>query len=415
MTQLSNDCFSTAGSSMSLEQAVAAMRERLPVVAESEVVALEHALGRIAFEDVVAKTDLPPFANSAVDGYAVRFDDLAADTETELPIRGRIAAGSPRAVKAAGRAVRIFTGAAMPPDADTVFMQEDVRSANNRVKLPPGLRRGANMRSGGEDVRCNERIITAGQRLRPQDIALAAATGHAQLKVRRKIRVALLSTGDELIEPGGCLGEANVYDSNRVMLATLLTKAGVECHDFGMVRDRQNALAARLAAAAKDNDLILSSGGVSLGEEDHVKSAVEAVGRMVFWRIAIKPGRPLAMGVIGGTPFVGLPGNPAAAYVAFLFFVRPLLAHIGGALPRPPLALPVRSAFSMPKKYGRREFIRVSLSQAQDGVLEARKFPKDGAALLSSLTESDGLAVIPEDARGVSVGEMISFYPHDGF
>jgi molybdopterin molybdotransferase len=415
MAQLSDNSVSAATGLMSLEEALAAATEQIPAVSESENVALEHAIGRIAFEDVVAKNHLPPFINSAVDGYAVRFDDLMPDAETELPVGGRIPAGSPLTVKTSGHAVRIFTGAAMPPDADTVFMQEDVRSANNHVRLPPGLTRGANTRFEGEDVRQGERIIAAGQKLRPQDLALAAATGHAEIKVRRKLRVALLSTGNELVEPGGRLATGHVYDSNRVMLSALLTKSGVAYRDFGIIRDDRNTLADRLAAAAEGNDLVLSSGGVSLGEEDHVKSAVEAAGRMVLWRIAIKPGRPLAMGAIGSTPFVGLPGNPAAVYVTFLFFVRPLLAHIGGAFPQLPFALRVRAGFSAKKKTGRREFIRVSVSRAADGVLEARKFPKEGAALLSSLTESDGLAEIPDNATEVSVGQMISFYPHNTF
>ena len=199
------------------------------------------------------------------------------------------------------------------------------------------------------------------------------------------------------------------------MLAALLARAGVKVRDFGILPDEPHGLAERLAAAAEDNDLILSSGGVSLGEEDHVKAAVESVGQLVFWRLAIKPGRPLAMGIVKGAPFVGLPGNPAAAYVTFMVFVRPLLTHLAGASPEPLMALRVRSTFASRKKTGRREFVRVNVARAADGVLEARKFPKEGAALLTSLTTSDGLAELADDATGVSIGEMISFYPHDAF
>ena len=415
MAQLSNDCFSHSGSLMTLEQALSIVTERTPVVAGCEVVSLDNALGRVVYEETFAKNNLPPFPNSAVDGYAVCYDDLLPGTETELPSSGRIAAGSIQRLKTAGRAVRIFTGAPMPCDADTVFMQEDVEVTDGKVRLPPGLSRGANMRPAGEDIERGLRILSAGQRLRPQDIALAAATGHTHIKVRRRLRVAILSTGNELANLGARLVSGSVYDSNRVMLATLLARAGAEIRDFGIVQDDRNAVADRFASASTGNDLIISSGGVSLGEEDHVKDAVRSSGQLVFWRIAIKPGRPLAMGVINGVPFVGLPGNPAAVYVTFLFFVLPLLAHLGGAQAPRTLALRVRSTFPAKKKKGRREYIRVSVTRAADGILEARKFPKEGAALLTSLTESDGLAEIGDDIEAIAVGDMITYYPHDAF
>ena len=311
MVQLSNDCFVAQPKSMTIEEAVALAAERLPVAATSEFTPLHRADGRIAADDVVAKNNLPPFANSAVDGYAVRHQDLAPEGESVLPVKGRLAAGSQDILKAEGAAVRIFTGAAMPPDADTVFMQEDVTALDGAVRLPPGLKRGANRRPAGEDAAAGALIIPQGRRLKPQDIALAAATGHKQLTVRRPLRVALFSTGDELVEPGGKLGPAAIYDSNRVMLSALLSRQGAKVLDFGIMRDEPKSLAERLTIAAGQNDLILSSGGVSLGEEDHVKAAMEAAGSLVFWKLAIKPGRPLAMGLVGGAPFVGPPGCPA--------------------------------------------------------------------------------------------------------
>jgi len=376
MVQLSNDCFVAQPASMTIEEAVTLAAERLPVAATSEFTLLHRADGRIAAADVLARNNLPPFANSAVDGYAVRHQDLAPEGDSLLPVRGRLAAGSQDILKAEGGAVRIFTGAAMPPDADTVFMQEDVTVEGGAVRLPPGLKRGANRRPAGEDAAAGSLIIPQGRRLKPQDIALAAATGHRRLAVRRPLRVALFSTGDELVEPGGKLGPGAIYDSNRVMLSALLTRQGAKVLDFGIMRDEPKALAERLAIAAEQNDLILSSGGVSLGEEDHVKAAVEAAGSLVFWKLAIKPGRPLAMGLVGGAPFVGLPGNPAAAYVTFAFFVRPLLAHLAGEILPPLTPLRVRSTFAQKKRPGRREYVRVSVSRAPDGMLEARKFQR---------------------------------------
>jgi molybdopterin molybdotransferase len=300
----------------------------------------------------------------------------------------------------------------MPAGADTVFMQEDVRRDGDTVTLPAGLKRGSNARAAGEDIAHGACAIPAGRRLRPQDVALAAATGHDRIAVRTRLRVALFSTGDELAEPGRPLAPGAIHDSNRVMLAALLARFGVAVSDLGILRDEPAALAARLAAAARDHDLILTSGGVSTGEEDHVKAAVEAAGSLMFWRLAIKPGRPVAMGLVQGTPFVGLPGNPGAVYVTLLFVVRPLLARLGGAVDPPLVGQPVRAAFAYRKKSGRREFVRVSVTSAPDAVLEASKYPRDGAGVLSSLTESDGLVELADAVTTVTPGDILTFYPH---
>jgi molybdopterin molybdotransferase len=410
MAQLTDDCFAFGGRLMAVEEALALIADRLPVVAGVERVPLGLADGRVAAEDILALNDTPPFANSAVDGYAVRHADLAPERGTTLPVEGRIAAGDPGPhVAQAGCAVRVFTGAAMPAGADTVFMQEDVRLEGGRVTLPPGLARGANMRPAGEDLARGAVAAPAGRRLRPQDLALAAAVGHGDVAVRRRLRVALFSTGNELAEPGGPLRPGAVYDSNRLMLAALLGRLGAEVDDLGALRDDRAALAARLTLAAADHDLILTSGGVSTGEEDHVRAAVEEAGRIVFWRIAIKPGRPVAMGVVRGVPFVGLPGNPVAVYVTLLFVVRPLLARLGGAIFEPAPPRPVRAAFAYRKKAGRREFVRVSLAP---GGAEARKFPRDGAGVLTSLTESDGLVELGDDVTRVAEGDLVAFHAH---
>ncbi|CAO4166245.1 molybdopterin molybdotransferase MoeA [Methylorubrum populi] len=412
MAQLSDDCFAFGTKPMRIEEAVAQIAERFPLLAGTETIPLHLADGRIAAEDVFAAHDLPPFANAAVDGYAVRFADLNPETETILPVSGRLAAGAAAGAAPPGGAIRIFTGAPMPPGADTVFMQEDVRRDGDQVTLPPGLKRGANARPAGEDLERGGLAIPAGRRLRPQDLALAAASGQGQIAVRRRLRVALFSTGNELTEPGAPLRPGAIHDSNRVLLATLLTRLGVTASDLGILRDDPTTLPGQLAEAARDHDLILTSGGVSTGEEDHVKAAVEAQGRLMLWRLAIKPGRPVAAGLVAGTPFLGLPGNPVAVYVTLLFVVRPLLARLGGALHEPPLSWPVRAGFTYRKKAGRREFVRVSLARGADGTVEAHKFPRDGAGVLTSLTESDGLVELPDDSVGIVPGDTLAYYPH---
>jgi len=281
------------------------------------------------------------------------------------------------------------------------------------VTLPAGLRKGSNMRPAGEDAARGARIIEAGRRLRAQDLALAAATGMDRIAVRQKLRVAIFSTGDELVEAGAQLAPGAIYESNRVLVGTLLTRLGTEVSDLGILRDDPEALSRALSAAAPNHDLILTTGGVSTGEEDHVKTVVDELGGMMFWRLAIKPGRPLAMGKIGDTPIVGLPGNPAAVYVTLALFVRPLLARLGGATFVRLVPQEVRSTFKAKKRLGRREYVRVSVSRAADGVLEARKFPKEGAGLLTSLTESDGLAELGDNVKNTAPGDMIAFYPHE--
>lgn len=413
MAQLSDDCFAFAGRPISIEQAVALIAERVQVVTGIETVPVALADNRITAGDVIALNPLPNFDNSAMDGYAVRHADLASEGESRLVLRGRIPAGAaPSAMDARGSAVRIFTGAPMPEGTDTVFMQEDVRLDGEDVVLPSGLRKGANRRRAGEDVPQGGLVIPAGQRLRPQDLAIAAAAGHASIDVRRRLRVALFSTGDELVEPGAPLRPGAIFDANRVMIAALLRRLGVEVCDLGILRDEKTTTARALAEAAQGHDLLLTSGGVSIGEEDHIKAAVESVGRLVFWRLAIKPGRPVAMGLVGDTPFVGLPGNPVAAYVTMLFVVRSLVDCLGGAQYEKPRAQLVRAGFAHSKKRGRREFLRVFLALADDGVIEARAFPKAASGALRSLTRSDGLAELADDVTVLAIGDMVAFHPH---
>ena len=396
---------------LSVEDAVALLASRLGVVEGSEPVSLVRADGRVLAQDVTAPLPLPPFTNSAVDGYALRSEDLPSSAEKTFPVVDWVQAGASADHAAApGRAIRIFTGAPMPAGADTVFMQEDVRvEETGTVILPPGLKRGANVRPTGEDIAEGQVVLKAGHRLRPQDIALAAALGRTQLAVRRRIRVAVFSTGNEIVAPGTHRKPVQLFDSNRFMLMAMLARMGCEVDDLGILRDDPQAIAAVLEGAAASHDLILTSGGVSTGEADYVKAAVESVGKLVFWRMAIKPGRPVAMGVIGGTPFIGLPGNPVASFVTFAYLARPAILALSGTPLRLPPSVPVRAAFKYRKKAGRREYVRVSLRTGDDGVLEAVKFPREGAGLLSSLVETDGLVELHEKTSGVEPGQSVAF------
>ena len=420
MAQLSDDCFAFGGPLLTVDDVERLIGERVTPVAETERVALRPARGRVLAGDVTAPVSLPPFDNSAVDGYAVRHSDLASCGETRLEIGAPVFAGHASGQLAARQAMRIFTGAPMPDGADTVFMQEDCKVEGNAVILPPGLKEGANRRLMGEDVKAGSVVLHAGTRLAAHHIAIAAAVGLTELEVCRRVRVAIFSTGDEIVEPGSVLPKAAVYDANRALLVAMAESLGADVTDLGILKDDANILAGALAGAAANADLVLTSGGVSTGDADFVRKAVEQAGTLTFWRTAIKPGRPVARGVLRGgagktAAFAGLPGNPVAAFVTFARIVRPLILRLSGARAEPLIAHPVRAVFTYKKKAGRREYVRVSLVRAADGVFEATKYRQDGAGVISSLTATDGLIELPEDVTGVKSGDMAGFISYAAF
>lgn len=396
---------------VTLDEAAADAVSRVCPVSGALKLPLAAADGHVLAEAVVATLDLPPFANSAVDGYAIRFADLASAGATSLPVQGRTLAGEAPARLGQG-AWRIFTGAPVPEGADTIVMQEDVVASDGMVTMPAGLRCGANLRLAGEDVACGQEALPAGRRLRPPDLGLLAALGLAEVPVRRRPRVALFSTGDELTEPGRPLGPGAIYDANRAMLHAMLVRAGAEIVDLGILRDDAEGLEQRLREAATGCDLVLTSGGVSVGEADHVRDAVLACGGLDLWRVAIKPGKPIAIGSVAGTPFVGLPGNPVAVFVGFAFVARPLIARLAGETYVPPAAWPVRLGFTHARKPGRREFLRVSLEREAGGAFVARRHPGEGAGSLASLAQSDGLVVLAEDVAQAEAGDFAPFLPY---
>ncbi|MFM8750491.1 gephyrin-like molybdotransferase Glp [Rhabdaerophilum sp.] len=416
MAQLSPDSFAFGGRLRRLDDALDDLTIRLAGLSETETVPVMQAIGRVLAHEVRSSFAIPNFDNSAVDGYAVGFADLAASGETRLPVSLRIPAGMIGVPPLPpGTAARIFTGAMMPAGADTVFMQEDVCTEGETVLLPHGLKLGSNRRFAGEDFAKGAAIVPAGTRLKPQHLAGLAAAGRSVVTVRRRLRVAIFSTGNEIREPAPEAPEPGCqYDANRAMLAGLLAARGIEIIDLGILPDDPGIMARALKDAAKANDAILTSGGVSTGEEDHVKAAIEAAGRLDFWRLAIKPGRPIAMGTLEGTPFLGMPGNPAAVFVTFLRFVGPVLDMLAGAKPLRPAPIPVPSGFDYRKKADRREYLRVSLAAGAGARMMAQRFPKDGAALISSLIAADALAELGEDITEIKAGETIHVLPLAG-
>lgn len=396
---------------MSVEAAVALISARVPAIAQTERVGLVAADGRTLAETLIAPLDLPRFDNSAVDGYAVCARDLKPEAQTKLPVAGRIAAGHELDVVAPEHvALRIFTGAPLPAGFDTVAMQEDCTVLDDgAVVLPRGLAAGTNRRVRGEDIARGDEALPAGRRLMPEDIGLAAALGVSELTVRRRVTAAVFSTGDEIASPGARLGPAAVYDANRFMLRAMLQRLGVHVHDLGILPDDRRYIAEALSEAAGTYDLVVTSGGVSVGEEDHVKAAIEEKGTLTFWKLAIKPGRPVALGVLDGTPFIGLPGNPVAVFVSFATLVRPLIAALNGSIAEPMPRQKVISGFSFKKKPGRREYLRVVLRADAAGMMIAEKYAVQGSGALTSLTRTQGLVEVHEDETEVVPGQAVSF------
>lgn len=411
MAQLSDDCFAAGDELMPFDEALALMGRRLVPVVGREFVSLAEADNRVLAEDVVAAIEVPPDDNSAVDGYAFRFADLASGADTTFAIVGRASAGHPfDGPVPAGGSVRIFTGAPMPADCDTVVMQEDVRPAGGVVVVPPGLKAGANRREAGEDIRKDQLLLKGGRRLGAADLGVAASAGRAELSVFAPLKVALFSTGDELCEPGRPLPPGAIHDSNRHVLRALLARLGAEVDDLGILPDRAATIREALADAAAGHHLILTSGGVSVGEEDHVRDAVEKLGSLYLWRLAIKPGRPVALGQIGAAAFAGLPGNPVAVVLTFIRVVRPMIEILGGAEPGPPMLYSVRAGFDYRKKRGRREWVRVRLGTGDDGAPVAHEFPRQGAGILMSVVDSDGVLELPEAMEELKAGDMAPFF-----
>jgi molybdopterin molybdotransferase len=382
-----------------LAQVLASADPNQPVVE----IALIDALGCVLAEDIVAELAVPGDDNSAMDGYALRVEDSGVP----LPISQRIAAGyTGREPLAPGTAARIFTGATVPVGADAVVMQEDCREEDGVVTVSTPVTRGQNIRPKGQDIAPGSTVLARGRVLRPQDMGLLASVGRAIVKIYRPLTVAVLSTGDELVEPGTAdLRSGQLYNSNRYTLAGLVKSLGMRVIDGGIVPDDARATAAALSAAAANADCVITSGGVSVGEEDHVKAQVERLGQLDLWRLAIKPGKPLAFGRIAETPFIGLPGNPSSVFVTFCLVARPFLLKLQGVAEPAAPGFEAAAMFSVDKPGGRQDYQRVTLVEAPDG-LQAHRFPNQSSGVLSSVSDSNALAVIPPGTT-VAVGDRV--------
>ncbi|MCY1265352.1 Molybdopterin molybdenumtransferase [compost metagenome] len=387
-----------------VDEALAALLQRVPAPPKVERVPLGEALGRVLAEDLSATQDQPAWDNSAMDGYALRAADLP-DAGGALPLAGCIAAGDPASdALPAGHAVRIFTGAPLPPGADSVVAQEDCRIDGERVILPP-VRRGSHVRLRGEELREGAPLLRKGSRLRVQELGLLASVGIAEVPVHRRLRVCLLSSGDELREPGEKLAPGQIYNVNRFSIGALLDGWGMELHDYGVLADTLAASRDALSLAASEWDVLITSGGVSVGERDHLKQAIRELGELHLWRLAMQPGKPLAFGEISGKPWIGLPGNPAAALVTALVVARPFLLRAQGQVEVDTPLLELPAGFDWPKPNARRQYLRARLEQGHVVI-----HPQQGSAMLLAASWADGLAVVEAGAT-LREGEPVGYLP----
>lgn len=395
--------------SMPVDKAREHIRAYLKPLSATERVNIRAALGRVLAEYVMSPVNVPQHDNSAMDGYAVRFEDLKADGDTTLKVLGTAFAGKPfEGNVARGQAVRIMTGAVIPSGADSVVQQERAKASGDSVSVMPLPKKGTNTRSAGEDLRAGAVALKKGQPMRPAEVGMLASLGIGEIAVYRKLRVAFFSTGDELVAIGTPLGPGQIYDSNRYTIHGLLTRLGCDVLDMGVIRDTPEEVERAFASAASSADVVITSGGVSVGEADYVKPILDRLGQVLFWKIAMKPGRPLAYGKIGDAHFFGLPGNPVAVMVTFYQFVRDALLHLQGQTTTIPLPTQkVICTSPLKKAPGRTEFQRGILSQGADGQWTVRATGDQGSGILSSMSQANCFIILPTDQGNVPPGTLV--------
>ena len=389
-----------------VEEALARILADAQPISGADMLPLAECRHRVLASDVHSGIDVPPADNSSMDGYALRFEDYAAG-QRHFTVTQRVVAGAVGGPLKAGTAVRIFTGAELPPGADTVVMQEDARAADGAVGFGEGVRAAANVRPRGQDIAAGSRVVEAGTSLTAAHVGLLASVGLSQVPVLPRLRVAILSTGNELVEPGQPLGPGQIYNSNRYMLAGMLEDLGMTVVDMGIVPDDPEGTRRLLSQAAEAADVVLSTGGVSVGEEDHVKGAVEALGQLQLWKLAIKPGKPLAYGRVAGKPFFGLPGNPSSVFVTFTVIARPYLLRMQGLTSDLRLTeIQAAAGFDWPKPGKRQEYLRARLETHGDGAV-ARLHPNQSSGVLASVAWGNCLVVVPV-GKTLEVGDVVS-------
>jgi molybdopterin molybdotransferase len=412
-----NDCYSPAQQLQTAETVWQRMQALASTQVKSQTLPLEQCMNRRLAEALTTPYDSPRFDNAAVDGYAFNCNDLIQQPDATLPLMATEAnaGGSEKLSLKQGYCMRVLTGAQMPKGANTVVMQEDVHLTNDSVTFPSHYKAHSNWRPQGEDVKAGEVIINQGQLIRPQDIGLAAAAGQAQLRVYNKVRVALFSTGNEVYELGQELPEDGIYDVNRYLLKALLTSLHCEVTDLGILADDFSTIRTALDSASQDHQLIITSGGASTGSHDHIANVLKDLGEVHAWRLAIKPGRPLAFGQLGPALFLGLPGNPVAANVCTLMFGQPLIRALSGGGWHRPKSYPQKLGFDVNKKVGRREWLRVFQEQQPNGDYVLQRSASHGSGILTSMTRADGLVEVDEASGNIPAGSLVDFIPFTSF
>lgn len=401
--------------SLIMDEALRRITLAIHPLTESETVTVHESLDRVLSENVLSTINVPSYTNSAMDGYAIRADDLSGNDETRLKIIGKAMAGHPfNAVVNAGEAVRIMTGAPMPQGADTVIMQEHVAAHEQTIVIGSGHRKGQNVRHAGEDMAIGSVALAKGKRITPADMGLVASLGIARVSVVRKLRVAFFSTGDELRSLGEPLGQGQIYDSNRYTLYGMLKRMNVDLIDMGIIADEQERLRDALQQASVQADAVITTGGVSVGEADFIKQLLEELGEVNFWKIAMKPGRPLTFGTIGNAGFFGLPGNPVSAMVTFYQFVKPALLRMSGHDVIEPTTVRMRCLSPLKKAPGRVEFQRGILVRDENNEWCVKTTGHQGSHVLSSMSQADCFIVLPMETGNLDAGNWVDVQPFGG-
>ena len=408
MAQLSQDCFAFGKKLIKLETALNKIKKNIKPTEKVEEINISKSLNRILANDIIAKINIPPHSNSAVDGYAIKYNDYKPGNR-EFNIAGKSTAGHPynKKIKKLD-SIRVLTGAIVPIGYDTVIMEEDCIVKNKTLILPNKIIKNINYRHLGEDIKVKDKVFFAGHKLRPQDIGVLYSLGIKMIKVCSQLKVGVFSCGDELSNIGRPLKKGSIYDSNRIMLINFLIKLNYKVQDLGILKDNKDYIDKKLHKASNNNDFIITSGGMSLGDEDHIKPLIEKKGVMHVWRLAMKPGRPVGFGIFNKTPILGLPGNPAAAFVTFLMLGIPILKQMSGQKLIKNNYIPIKVNFEHKKKTGRKEFLRVKVSY-KDNNLILNKFHKEGAGILSSASWASGLGIIDDNLTEVKKQDTINY------